>query len=100
MKRFLISAFAIAITIPLAAAPSMAVTSSAGFEVPVVDSEAVYAPAADPVVASGPAGDQAEKADARAQRLRDKMPFISKLPSLVGNDIVWKVDISPMRVTF
>ena len=37
-------------------------------------------------------------ANALAQRLRDKMPYISKQPTLVGNDVVWTVDVSPMRL--
>lgn len=36
--------------------------------------------------------------DDLAKQLRDKMPFISEGPSVVGNDLVWTVNIAPMRL--
>lgn len=89
MRRLVISACAIAITAPMVAAPSLAATPRA---------ESVVAAAA-PAAIYVPTHDLTQKANAEARRMRDKMPFISKLPTLVGNELVWKIDISPMRVT-
>jgi len=89
VKRFLIAACTIAVATSLVATPSMAVTRAV---VPVVDG--------DPGVIAIPSDELSQNAEALARRLRDKMPFISKSPSLVGNDLVWEADISPMRLTY
>lgn len=88
MNRFTIAACTIAIATSLVATSSMAVTPSA---VPAVDG--------DPGAIYVPVDDLSQNADAQAKLLRDKMPFISKAPKLVGDDLVWEVDISPMRLT-
>ena len=91
MKRTLLAALVVAVSTSLLTSPSMAATGAADGNGPVNRS-----------VASGaPAGTSAPTmtAEAFAQRLRDKMPYISKQPTLVGNDVVWTVDVSPMRLT-
>lgn len=88
MKRLLILTCTIALATSVVAAPSMAVTRSA---VPAVDG--------DRGTVSVAADDLSRSADSRARQLRDKMPYFSKPPKLVGNDVVWEVDISPMRLT-
>lgn len=92
MKRFLIAACTIAVATTLVATPSMAGARSVGSVVSAADS--------DPNVPYVPADDSSQDANELAQRLRDKMPFISEAPKLVGNDLVWEVDISPMRLTY
>jgi len=89
MKRFLIAACTIAVATSLVATPSMAGTRAG---VPAVDG--------DPGVIAIPSDELSQNAEALAQRLRDKMPFISKYPKLVGNELVWEADISPMRLTY
>lgn len=92
MKRVMIAACTIAVATSLVATPSLAVTHATPAGVPAADGDtgAIYVPA----------DDLSQNADALARRLRDKMPFISKYPKLVGNDLVWEVDISPMRISY
>lgn len=90
MKRIMMAVFTIAIGVSLVATPSMAVTPVTPVGVPTADGDigAIYVPA----------DDLSQDADALAQRLRDKMPYISQAPTLVGNDLVWTVNVSPMRL--
>lgn len=92
MKRIMIAACTIALATSLLATPSMAVTPPVGSSVPAVEG--------DPGDITIPSDELSQNAEALAQRLRDKMPFITKYPTLVGNDLVWEADISPMRLTY
>lgn len=83
MKRLLLVFVTLAVTISLAATPSMAAAKSTVGLAPQAPSDpsAIYVPADD-----------------LAKTLRDKMPFISSEPTLVGNNLIWDVDIAPMRL--
>lgn len=92
MKRIVLAtSVAIAVT-SLVAAPSLAVapvdSAMTGTARPLVTGAQV---GASPAAIYVPADDL-------AKQLRDKMPFISAGPSVVGNDLVWTVNIAPMRV--
>jgi len=83
MKRSAIVVAAAVVTASLVTPPSMAGTPSAAPMSPGAraDSKAIYVPSRD-----------------LPKRMRDKMPYVSKNPSLVGNVLVFAVDISPMRI--
>jgi len=90
MKRFLIAACAIAVATSLVATPSFAGTGSGISGVPAVDT--------DPNAIYVPADDLSQDANDLAKLMRDKMPFVSREPKLVGNQMVFAVDVSPMRL--
>jgi hypothetical protein len=83
MKRFLLVASAIAVAATVVVAPSASIASPVRLpaQQAASDPSAIYVPADD-----------------LARSLRDKMPFISTAPTLVGNKVVWEVDIAPMRL--
>ncbi len=93
MKRFVLVSFVAAVSTSLLASPSFAVTPVDS----VTDRSAQVQVAGD----QGTEGSTAAiyvPADDLSKQLRDKMPYISQAPTLVGNDLVWKVNVSPMRL--
>jgi hypothetical protein len=94
MKRFAVVLCAVAAATSLVASPSFGASNGssevagAGDERSLesgVQAPASIAAAVDP------------KADKRASQLRDKMPFFSQEPTVVGDSLVFTVDVSPMR---
>lgn len=83
MKRLAIVVSAAVVTASLVAPPSMASTPSSapGASSVGAETKAIYVPSRD-----------------LPKRMRDKMPYVSKNPYLVGNVLVFAVDISPMRI--
>lgn len=83
MKRLVIIGSTLAVTASLMAPVALAETDPAPPVTPSssADTQAIYVPADD-----------------LAKLMRDKMPFVSREPMLVGNKMVFAVDVSPMRV--
>lgn len=93
MKRFVLVSFVAAVSTSLLASPSFAVTP--------VDAVTDRSAQVQVVGDQGTEGSTAAiyvPADDLSKQLRDKMPYISQAPTLVGNDLVWKVNVSPMRL--
>lgn len=92
MKRIFLAALVVGVSASLLASPSLAaapVPASSTASGPVQVAGAQH---------TGRATSAKSAADGLARKLRDKMPFISQGPTLVGNDIVWTLDVSPMRL--
>lgn len=92
MKRIAVVVLGVAVATAVLASPSRAVAP-----VDTVTSGLAQGPVAKPQEASSPAAIYVP-ADDLAKQLRDKMPYISQGPSVVGNDLVWTVNVAPMRL--
>ena len=94
MKRIAIGLCAVAAATSLVASPSLAASSSSSEFAGVGEQRSVDSGVQVPA-AKAAAVDP--KADKRAGQLRDKMPFFSQEPTVVGDSLVFSVDVSPMR---
>lgn len=93
MKRIVLVSFVAAVSTSLLASPSFAVTPVDA----LTDSSAQVQVAGDQGTEGSTAAIYVPAGDLSKQ-LRDKMPYISQAPTLVGSDLVWTVNVSPMRL--
>ena len=94
LRRPLLAVIAIVSTSAVMAIPSQAAEEAVGQSRETGQVPAAVMDAGTTLEESSSAPLSTEK---RAQQLRDKMPYFVKEPTLVGNALSFKIDVSPMR---